>query len=152
MVPAVLRVLCPRALEPAMLSIGARRRRGAAAAKEPQPCPDFELLELDMQAWTRGAVDELAAEAGMAARWSNDDGDDDGDDDDAAASSNNGGDGRVVVVVVQEGSEAAPPPQQHDAPACRHVWECLRGRTHNRGKGKYKAYRCRECGAFQRRG
>ena len=36
---------------------------------------------------------------------------------------------------------------------CKHVWECLRGRTHNKGngKGKYQAYKCRECGKFQRR-
>ena len=36
---------------------------------------------------------------------------------------------------------------------CIHVWECLRGRTHNKGngKGKYQAYKCRECGKFQRR-
>ena len=40
--------------------------------------------------------------------------------------------------------------QAQEAP-CRHVWECLRGRTHNRGSGKYQAYSCRECGAFQRR-
>lgn len=36
---------------------------------------------------------------------------------------------------------------------CQHVWECLKDRTHNKGngKGKYKAYKCRECGKFQRR-
>ena len=36
---------------------------------------------------------------------------------------------------------------------CKHVWECLRDRTHNKGngKGKYQAYKCRECGKFQRR-
>ena len=34
---------------------------------------------------------------------------------------------------------------------CRHVWECLRDRTHNRGKGKYQAYKCTLCGKFQRR-
>ena len=36
---------------------------------------------------------------------------------------------------------------------CKHVWECLKGRTHNKGngKGKYQAYKCRECGKFQRR-
>jgi len=37
--------------------------------------------------------------------------------------------------------------------SCKHVWECLKGRTHNKGngKGKYQAYKCRECGKFQRR-
>lgn len=34
---------------------------------------------------------------------------------------------------------------------CRHVWECLRDRCHNRGKGKYQAYKCTLCGKFQRR-
>lgn len=34
---------------------------------------------------------------------------------------------------------------------CRHVWECLRDRCHNRGKGKYQAYKCKLCGKFQRR-
>tara|TARA_B110000008_G_C16956072_1_gene558248 strand:+ start:651 stop:812 length:162 start_codon:yes stop_codon:yes gene_type:complete len=34
---------------------------------------------------------------------------------------------------------------------CKHVWECLRDRCHNRGKGKYMAYKCTLCGKFQRR-
>ena len=34
---------------------------------------------------------------------------------------------------------------------CKHEWECLRDRCHNRGGGKYKAYKCRLCGKFQRR-
>lgn len=34
---------------------------------------------------------------------------------------------------------------------CRHVWECLRDRVHNRGKGKYQAYKCKLCQKFQRR-
>ena len=34
---------------------------------------------------------------------------------------------------------------------CKHVWECLRDRCHNRGKGKYQAYKCKLCGKFQRR-
>ena len=34
---------------------------------------------------------------------------------------------------------------------CKHVWECLRDRCHNRGKGKYMAYKCQLCGKFQRR-
>ena len=35
---------------------------------------------------------------------------------------------------------------------CKHEWECLRDRCHNRGKGKYMAYKCRLCNKFQRRG
>ena len=34
---------------------------------------------------------------------------------------------------------------------CVHVWICLRDRCHNRGNGKYYAYKCSECGKFQRR-
>ena len=34
---------------------------------------------------------------------------------------------------------------------CKHIWECLRDRCHNRGKGKYMAYKCKLCGKFQRR-
>ena len=34
---------------------------------------------------------------------------------------------------------------------CKHEWECLRDRCHNRGKGKYMAYKCRLCDKFQRR-
>ncbi len=36
---------------------------------------------------------------------------------------------------------------------CRHVWECLQDRCHNKGnsKGKYKAYKCKLCQKFQRR-
>ena len=34
---------------------------------------------------------------------------------------------------------------------CRHVWTCLRDRCHNRGNGKYLAYKCELCGKFQRR-
>lgn len=34
---------------------------------------------------------------------------------------------------------------------CKHNWECLRDRVHNRGKGKYMAYKCFLCGKFQRR-
>ena len=36
---------------------------------------------------------------------------------------------------------------------CRHVWECLQDRCHNKGnsKGKYKAYKCKICNKFQRR-
>ena len=35
--------------------------------------------------------------------------------------------------------------------SCKHEWECLRDRCHNRGKGKYMAYKCRLCNKFQRR-
>lgn len=35
--------------------------------------------------------------------------------------------------------------------ACRHVWICIRDRCHNRGSGKYKAYKCTLCDKFQRR-
>ena len=34
---------------------------------------------------------------------------------------------------------------------CKHNWECLKDRCHNRGKGKYQAYKCKLCGKFQRR-
>ena len=34
---------------------------------------------------------------------------------------------------------------------CRHDWVCLRDRCHNRGNGKYQAYKCKLCGKFQRR-
>ena len=34
---------------------------------------------------------------------------------------------------------------------CKHNWICLRDRCHNRGNGKYKAYKCDLCGKFQRR-
>ena len=39
------------------------------------------------------------------------------------------------------------------AQACRHRWVCLRDRVHNKadGRGKYMAYKCSDCGAFQRR-
>ena len=40
---------------------------------------------------------------------------------------------------------------QDEEKKCRHVWECLRDRCHNRGKGKYQAYKCKLCGKFQRR-
>jgi hypothetical protein len=37
--------------------------------------------------------------------------------------------------------------------SCRHQWVCLRDRVHNKadGRGKYMAYKCSLCGAFQRR-
>lgn len=35
--------------------------------------------------------------------------------------------------------------------SCRHNWICLRDRCHNRGSGKYKAYKCTLCQKFQRR-
>jgi|TARA_Y100000768_G_scaffold207161_1_gene156106 hypothetical protein len=35
--------------------------------------------------------------------------------------------------------------------SCKHEWECLRDRCHNRGKGKYMAYKCKLCNKFQRR-
>ena len=35
--------------------------------------------------------------------------------------------------------------------SCKHEWECLKDRCHNRGKGKYMAYKCRLCNKFQRR-
>lgn len=35
--------------------------------------------------------------------------------------------------------------------SCRHNWECLRDRCHNRGSGKYQAYKCTLCKKFQRR-
>jgi hypothetical protein len=38
-----------------------------------------------------------------------------------------------------------------EAETCRHVWTCLRDRCHNRGNGKYGAYKCKLCGKFQRR-
>ena len=34
---------------------------------------------------------------------------------------------------------------------CHHAWVCLRDRCHNRGKGKYQAYKCELCGKFKRR-
>ena len=34
---------------------------------------------------------------------------------------------------------------------CVHNWICLRDRCHNRGDGKYKAYKCEYCNKFQRR-
>ncbi len=41
--------------------------------------------------------------------------------------------------------------KEEEVETCRHVWECLRDRCHNRGKGKYQAYKCKLCGKFQRR-
>ena len=45
--------------------------------------------------------------------------------------------------------------QLHDSlrVRCHHQWVCLRDRVHNRadGRGKYMAYKCSRCGAFQRR-
>lgn len=41
--------------------------------------------------------------------------------------------------------------QEEEEEKCRHVWECLRDRCHNRGKGKYQAYKCKLCSKFQRR-
>ena len=38
-----------------------------------------------------------------------------------------------------------------DVKKCVHNWVCLRDRCHNRGNGKYKAYRCSLCNKFQRR-
>lgn len=35
--------------------------------------------------------------------------------------------------------------------SCKHNWKCLRDRVHNKGKGKYLAYKCELCGKFQRR-
>lgn len=39
---------------------------------------------------------------------------------------------------------------------CSHIWEPAghrknKDRVHNKGKGKYKAYKCSECGKFKRR-
>ena len=34
---------------------------------------------------------------------------------------------------------------------CKHQWICLKDRCHNRGKGKYYAYKCALCNKFQRR-
>ena len=39
----------------------------------------------------------------------------------------------------------------HTVEKCIHVWECLKDRCHNKGKGKYRAYRCKLCDKFQRR-
>ena len=52
-------------------------------------------------------------------------------------------------MVVERDESVSPTSQTEET--CRHVWECLRDRCHNRGKGKYQAYKCRECGKFQRR-
>ena len=77
-------------------------------------------------------------------------------------------DAGLMMRVVAEGAGAAPnaligprDPDQELAGgdkstvrvrSCRHEWTCLRkDRVHNRGNGKYQAYRCRLCGAFQRR-
>ncbi len=35
--------------------------------------------------------------------------------------------------------------------SCKHEWVCLKDRCHNRGKGKYFAYKCTLCNKFQRR-
>ena len=40
---------------------------------------------------------------------------------------------------------------KEDDQKCKHLWECLKDRCHNRGKGKYKAYKCKLCNKFQRR-
>ena len=34
---------------------------------------------------------------------------------------------------------------------CKHSWECLRDKVHNKGNGKYRAYKCRLCEKFVRR-
>lgn len=48
-------------------------------------------------------------------------------------------------------SEQPDSTEETEHEKCRHVWECLRDRCHNRGKGKYQAYKCKLCGKFQRR-
>lgn len=60
-------------------------------------------------------------------------------------------DGVSTLAVHRPPDENDTGSQGEDEGSCRHVWVCLRGRTHNRGNGKYQAYKCRECGAFQRR-
>ena len=47
--------------------------------------------------------------------------------------------------------ESDKEPDDDEPEKCRHVWECLRDRCHNRGKGKYQAYKCILCNKFQRR-
>lgn len=43
----------------------------------------------------------------------------------------------------------------HEKPneKCFHDWVCLNDRVHNKndGRGKYRAYKCNKCNAFQRR-
>jgi len=48
-------------------------------------------------------------------------------------------------------SEESDKEEEKEESKCKHVWECLRDRCHNRGKGKYQAYKCKLCGKFQRR-
>ena len=49
--------------------------------------------------------------------------------------------------------DTAPIAGEEEEDCAPHIWECLRDRVHNkgRGKGKYMCYRCTECGAFERR-
>ena len=51
---------------------------------------------------------------------------------------------------IEEGEDDEPG-GEGDAEKCKHVWECLKDRCHNRGKGKYQAYKCKLCRKFQRR-
>lgn len=60
-------------------------------------------------------------------------------------------DGVSTLTVHRPPDENDTGSQGEDEGPCMHVWVCLRGRTHNRGNGKYQAYKCRECGEFQRR-
>lgn len=60
-----------------------------------------------------------------------------------------GGDSVMRLVVTTLSPQETPASPLY--PPCVHLWDCLRNRTHNRGRGKYKCYLCRHCGAFQRR-
>ena len=107
------------------MALGARKRRSYASADE----DEFEV--------TDGMLESLRAvadEAGMVIE----------------------GGRRGEDSVLRLVAPASSPPRETPAPppllpSCVHVWDCLRGRTHNRGRGKYKCYLCRHCGAFQRR-
>lgn len=52
---------------------------------------------------------------------------------------------------VSESSDDDASESTEDVKKCVHNWVCLRDRCHNRGNGKYKAYRCSLCNKFQRR-
>lgn len=60
-------------------------------------------------------------------------------------------DGRVLLTAA--GVAAASAAGLLSTSSCHHVWECIQERVHNRAevKRKYMNYRCKKCGAFQRR-